>query len=73
MWSLGILLYVLLCGYLPFDAPESKKLYQLIADGIYELPAWMSLQAEAVVELLLQVHASLNSLAALSLISLPAV
>jgi 5'-AMP-activated protein kinase catalytic alpha subunit len=31
IWSCGIILYAMCCGYLPFDDPSSDKLYKKIA------------------------------------------
>eukprot|EP00730_Choanoeca_flexa_P000254 TRINITY_DN10117_c0_g1_i1.p1 TRINITY_DN10117_c0_g1~~TRINITY_DN10117_c0_g1_i1.p1 ORF type:complete len:630 (+),score=160.06 TRINITY_DN10117_c0_g1_i1:116-2005(+) len=42
MWSLGILLYALLCGFLPFDDENTQKLYRQVQKGEYEIPRWMS-------------------------------
>ena len=33
MWSVGVVLFVLLAGYLPFDAEEEDKLFALIRSG----------------------------------------
>ena len=30
LWSMGVLLYALLCGFLPFDDDNTYKLYKLI-------------------------------------------
>lgn len=30
LWSMGVLLYALLCGFLPFDDDNTYKLYRLI-------------------------------------------
>jgi 5'-AMP-activated protein kinase catalytic alpha subunit len=42
LWSLGVILFALLCGYLPFEDPNTTKLYEKIMGGKYELPAFLS-------------------------------
>jgi len=39
---MGVLLYALLCGFLPFDDDNTFKLYKLIQKGEYEVPEWLS-------------------------------
>ncbi|XP_034714341.1 maternal embryonic leucine zipper kinase [Etheostoma cragini] len=42
VWSMGVLLFALLCGYLPFDDDNCVVLYRKILRGKYENPRWLS-------------------------------
>lgn len=39
MWSCGVILYVLLCGFPPFYADNDPQLYELIQSGSYSFPS----------------------------------
>lgn len=49
VWSIGVITYVLLCGYAPFRASNSGQLYRLIERGEYEFSGneWNSASDEA--------------------------
>jgi len=38
MWSIGVILYILLCGFPPFYEENTAKLFQTIMDGKYDFP-----------------------------------
>uniref|UniRef100_A0AAR2KUI3 Maternal embryonic leucine zipper kinase n=1 Tax=Pygocentrus nattereri TaxID=42514 RepID=A0AAR2KUI3_PYGNA len=42
VWSMGVLLFALLCGYLPFDDDNCMVLYRKITKGHYDNPRWLS-------------------------------
>lgn len=35
LWSLGIITYILLCGYAPFANPNQSALFRLICRGSF--------------------------------------
>eukprot|EP00954_Amorphochlora_amoebiformis_P020510 1339865-Amorphochlora_amoeboformis.AAC.1 len=38
IWSMGVILYILLCGFPPFYHEKTQKLYQQIKAGSYDFP-----------------------------------
>jgi 5'-AMP-activated protein kinase catalytic alpha subunit len=38
IWSSGVILYAMVCGCLPFEDPDTPKLYKKILGGEYTLP-----------------------------------
>ena len=49
MWSLGVILYVLLCGFPPFQHENTTKLFKLIKRAEYEFPSpfWDAISSPA--------------------------
>jgi len=50
LWSLGVILFVLLSGYLPFYADQKKQTYKLIVTGDYggfDDPVWDGVSKDA--------------------------
>ncbi len=47
IWSSGIILYSMLCGFLPFDDPSEEKLYSKIIKGEFFFPSHIDISDEA--------------------------
>lgn len=45
VWSCGVILFALVCGYLPFEDPNTTNLYQKILKGEFQIPKFVSKQA----------------------------
>ena len=42
IWSSGIVLYAMLCGFLPFEHEDNEELYKKICEGKFTLPPFLS-------------------------------
>jgi serine/threonine protein kinase len=42
IWSVGIVLFSMIAGYLPFCDPDIGKLYDKILSGKFKFPNWVS-------------------------------
>lgn len=53
MWSSGVILYAMVCGYLPFEDPDTAKLYKKILAGDFSLPKFLSSEAKDLISRIL--------------------
>jgi 5'-AMP-activated protein kinase catalytic alpha subunit len=55
VWSLGVILHVLLCYRLPFEADTTQLLYKKIRQGLSSLPEHLSQAAVSLLHAMLEV------------------
>uniref|UniRef100_A0A7N0ZZ58 non-specific serine/threonine protein kinase n=1 Tax=Kalanchoe fedtschenkoi TaxID=63787 RepID=A0A7N0ZZ58_KALFE len=53
IWSCGVILYVLLAGYLPFQDENIMKMYRKIYKSEFEFPPWISTDAKRLISRML--------------------
>ena len=55
MWSCGVILFALVCGYLPFEDASTSALYQKILSGRYTPGKWISPEVKDLIRKVLEV------------------
>lgn len=54
IWSTGIILYAMICGYLPFEDPNTNKLYKKILSCDFSVPGFISSLGKDMIQKILQ-------------------
>lgn len=58
IWSCGVILFALVCGYLPFEDPNTTALYQKILRGDFQIPRFVSREASDLMKCVLSTNPS---------------
>ena len=55
IWSCGVIMFALLCGYLPFEDQNTNRLYKKILAGQYDIPKFVNPEARDLIKRILNV------------------
>jgi 5'-AMP-activated protein kinase catalytic alpha subunit len=58
IWSIGVILFAMICGYLPFEDPNTAALYKKILSGDYPCPKYISIEAKDLIKNILNTDPS---------------
>ena len=53
IWSSGIILFAMICGYLPFEDKDKDNLYKKIQAGVFSIPSFVSEQGRDLIQRIL--------------------
>ena len=56
IWSCGVILFAMLCGYLPFEDPDTPSLYKKILSGSFSFHKSLSESAKDLISHILNGH-----------------
>ena len=56
IWSSGVVLYAMVCGFLPFEDPKTSNLYKKIMAGEFKLPRFLSTDCSHFLSKILQTN-----------------
>jgi serine/threonine protein kinase len=58
LWSCGVILFVLMAGYLPFEDSNLMSLYKKIFKADFSCPSWFSTSAKKLIKKILDPNPS---------------
>jgi 5'-AMP-activated protein kinase catalytic alpha subunit len=50
IWSCGIILFAMVCGYLPFEDPKTQDLYKKILSANYSIPKFTTVDGKELIK-----------------------
>jgi len=50
LWSCGVVLYAMLCGFLPYEDQKTSELYKKILSASYKMPDFLSSNGQDMVK-----------------------
>lgn len=53
IWSCGVILFALVCGYLPFEDPNTSNLYKKILSADFQVPKFISPEVKDLISCIL--------------------
>lgn len=59
-WSLGVILFTMLCGFVPFDDKDLPSLQKKIKEGEFEIPRFLSSSAKKLLKRILTTRPSMR-------------
>ena len=56
IWSSGVVLFAMVCGYLPFEDDDNEKIYRKVVIGKYDIPKRLSKNCKDLIQKILEVN-----------------